>query len=98
MRRHLVRVASDAGGPLAYVSEAYADISTGTVGAVNNEFEHLTCFAGGMLVLGEGGGEEEGVGRKVGKKGAMDAAADGGWRRGMGAVELEVWGAAEGRK
>lgn len=40
------------GAALAYVSEAQADMATKEVNPVNGRFEHLTCFVGGMLVLG----------------------------------------------
>ena len=53
VRKHLVRHIYDGTNEMSFVSEAHADIHTGMVSAVSDRFEHLTCFAGGMLVLGE---------------------------------------------
>lgn len=53
MRRHLVRHVFDGTAEMSFVSEAAANKADGTVAATTDRFEHLTCFAGGMLVLGE---------------------------------------------
>lgn len=49
-----MRDVSDATGALrvSFVSEATADAGSGAVRATNDHFEHLTCFVGGLLVLG----------------------------------------------
>eukprot|EP00878_Enallax_costatus_P037919 GHUV01043020.1.p1 GENE.GHUV01043020.1~~GHUV01043020.1.p1 ORF type:complete len:120 (+),score=6.58 GHUV01043020.1:156-515(+) len=53
VRKHLVRHIYDGTDEMSFVSEATADIHFGTVSAANDRFEHLTCFAGGMFVLGK---------------------------------------------
>lgn len=53
VRKYLVRHVWDGQEESSIVSEAKADIMRGTIGDTNNRFEHLTCFAGGMFVLGE---------------------------------------------
>lgn len=50
-RKHLVRHAYDGTAELSFVSEASVQ-STGVISGTNDRFEHLTCFAGGMFVLG----------------------------------------------
>lgn len=51
--RYLVRDFSDGAADMSFVSEAMADFNTGRVQNANDHFEHLTCFVGGMLILGE---------------------------------------------
>lgn len=53
MRKYLVRHIYDGHAEGSMVSEARADQGSGAIGDTNNRFEHLTCFAGGMFVLGE---------------------------------------------
>lgn len=53
VRKHLVRHIYDGRDEMSFVSEATADQATGVVFPANDRFEHLTCFAGGMFVLGE---------------------------------------------
>ncbi|GBF88105.1 endoplasmic reticulum mannosyl-oligosaccharide 1,2-alpha-mannosidase [Raphidocelis subcapitata] len=53
MRRYLVRDVSTGGDPMSFVTEAAGDFGAGTVAAPDDRFEHLTCFVGGMLVLGQ---------------------------------------------
>jgi hypothetical protein len=48
-----VREFSDGDADMAFVSEAMGNFNDGTVQNPNDHFEHLTCFVGGMLVLGE---------------------------------------------
>ena len=52
-RRYLVRDFTDGTAAMAFVTEAMGDFGQGTVQPTNDHFEHLTCFVGGMLVLGE---------------------------------------------
>ncbi len=51
--RYLVRDITDGTAEMSFVSEAMGDFNRGTVQNVNDHFEHLTCFVGGMLLLGE---------------------------------------------
>jgi hypothetical protein len=51
--RYLVRDFWDGTADMSFVSEAMGDFNLGTVQATNDHFEHLTCFVGGMLILGE---------------------------------------------
>ena len=55
MRKHLVRHHFDGEYEAAFVSEAYGRRvgELRLVDETNDNFEHLTCFVGGMLVLGE---------------------------------------------
>ncbi|KAI8462830.1 MAG: glycoside hydrolase [Monoraphidium minutum] len=53
MRKYLVRDFSDGAADMSFVSEAMGDFNAGSVQATNDHFEHLTCFVGGMLVLGK---------------------------------------------
>lgn len=46
----------DGNANMSVVSEATADFRSGAVGDTNDRFEHLTCFVGGMLLLGRWGG------------------------------------------
>jgi hypothetical protein len=55
MRKYLVRDVFDGRADMSIVSEATGNVATGTIGHTNDRFEHLTCFVGGMLVLGEWG-------------------------------------------
>jgi hypothetical protein len=55
VRKYLVRHVWDGHEESSIVSEARADTNSGVIGDTNNRFEHLTCFAGGMFVLGECG-------------------------------------------
>lgn len=55
VRKYLVRHVWDGTAEGSIVSEARADMQSGVIGDTNNRFEHLTCFAGGMFVLGEDG-------------------------------------------
>jgi hypothetical protein len=41
---------------MSFVSEAMGDFAAGTLQGTNDHFEHLTCFVGGMLALGEAAG------------------------------------------
>ncbi|KIY95119.1 hypothetical protein MNEG_12846 [Monoraphidium neglectum] len=50
---YLVRDFWDGTADMSFVSEAMGDFNLGTVQATNDHFEHLTCFVGGMLILGE---------------------------------------------
>lgn len=52
VRKYLVRHVWDGQEESSIVSEAKADIMRGTIGDTSNRFEHLTCFAGGMFILG----------------------------------------------
>lgn len=52
VRTHLIRHIYDGTSDMSFVSEAKADLHSGQVSAANDKFEHLTCFAGGMFVLG----------------------------------------------
>lgn len=52
VRKYLVRHVWDGQEEASIVSEAKADIMRGTIGDTSNRFEHLTCFAGGMFILG----------------------------------------------
>jgi Glycosyl hydrolase family 47 len=52
VRRHLVRHFWDGTADASFVSEATANQNTGQVEPTNDRFEHLTCFAGGMFLLG----------------------------------------------
>lgn len=53
LARHLVRHFTDGATDMAFVSEAQADLASKRIDGVNDRFEHLTCFVGGMLVLGK---------------------------------------------
>jgi hypothetical protein len=53
VRKYLVRHVWDGQEESSIVSEAKADVLRNTIGETSNRFEHLTCFAGGMFVLGE---------------------------------------------
>jgi hypothetical protein len=53
VRKYLVRHVWDGHEESSIVSEARADPNSGSIGETSNRFEHLTCFAGGMFVLGE---------------------------------------------
>lgn len=53
VREHLLRHIYDGTDNMTFVSETTADPHTGVVLAANDRFEHLTCFAGGMFVLGK---------------------------------------------
>lgn len=53
VRKYLVRHVWDGTADASIVSEARADVNSGVIYDTNNRFEHLTCFAGGMFVLGE---------------------------------------------
>ena len=53
VRKHLVRHISDGTAEMSFVSEATVSQASGVINPTNDRFEHLTCFAGGMLVLGE---------------------------------------------
>lgn len=55
VRKHLIRHMYDGTAHMSFVSEATANQATGQVSATNDRFEHLTCFAGGMFILGEEG-------------------------------------------
>jgi len=44
---------SDGVADMSFVSEAMGDFNRKIVQNVNDHFEHLTCFVGGMLLLGE---------------------------------------------
>lgn len=44
---------TDGTAEMSFVSEANGDFNSHTVQNTNDHFEHLTCFVGGMLVLGE---------------------------------------------
>jgi hypothetical protein len=52
VRKYLVRHVWDGDADMSIVTEARADMNSGVVFDTNNRFEHLTCFAGGMFVLG----------------------------------------------
>lgn len=52
VRKYLVRHVWDGQEESSIVSEAKADTNSGVIGDTNNRFEHLTCFAGGMFILG----------------------------------------------
>lgn len=52
VRQYLVRHVWDGDADMSIVTEAHADVNTGVIFETNNRFEHLTCFAGGMFVLG----------------------------------------------
>lgn len=53
IRKHLVRHVYDGTADMSFVSEATINKGSGVIGPANDRFEHLTCFAGGMFVLGE---------------------------------------------
>lgn len=53
VRKYLVRHVWDGHEESSIVSEARADPNSGNIGETTNRFEHLTCFAGGMFVLGK---------------------------------------------
>jgi hypothetical protein len=53
VRKYLVRHIWDGQEESSIVSEAKADTNSGVIGDTNNRFEHLTCFAGGMFILGK---------------------------------------------
>jgi hypothetical protein len=53
VRKYLVRHVWDGAADMSIVTEARADTNTGMIFDTNNRFEHLTCFAGGMFILGE---------------------------------------------
>jgi hypothetical protein len=53
VRKHLVRHIYDGTAEMSFVSEATVNQGSGVIGPTNDRFEHLTCFAGGMFVLGE---------------------------------------------
>jgi hypothetical protein len=52
VRKYLVRHVWDGHADASVVSEARLDQNSGVIYDTNNRFEHLTCFAGGMFVLG----------------------------------------------
>ncbi|KAF6255992.1 glycoside hydrolase [Scenedesmus sp. NREL 46B-D3] len=51
VRKHLLRHIFDGTSNMSFVSEARG-ISPNDISATNDRFEHLTCFAGGMFLLG----------------------------------------------
>jgi hypothetical protein len=52
VRKYLLRHIFDGVANMSFVSEARGE-GEGHVSATNDHFEHLTCFAGGMFLLGE---------------------------------------------
>jgi hypothetical protein len=53
VRKYLIRHIYDGTANMSIVSEAQGNSWSGDIGDTNDRFEHLTCFAGGMFVLGE---------------------------------------------
>ena len=53
MRKHLVVDIFDGIEDMSFVSETRGDVGTKRIDPPNMRFEHLTCFIGGTLVLGE---------------------------------------------
>eukprot|EP00775_Hariotina_reticulata_P013796 gene13796-13917_t len=53
VRKYLIRHIFDGTANMSIVSEAQGNSWAGTIGDTNDRFEHLTCFAGGMFVLGK---------------------------------------------
>ncbi|WIA40463.1 hypothetical protein OEZ86_013819 [Tetradesmus obliquus] len=53
VRKHLVRHIWDGTAEMSFVSEATVSQASGVINPTNDRFEHLTCFAGGMFVLGK---------------------------------------------
>jgi hypothetical protein len=51
VRKYLLRHIYDGTAHMSFVSEAHSNGNS--VGPTNDRFEHLTCFAGGMFLLGE---------------------------------------------
>lgn len=52
VRKFLLRHIYDGTAHMSFVSEARGN-SYNDISATNDRFEHLTCFAGGMFLLGE---------------------------------------------
>jgi hypothetical protein len=54
VRKYLLRHIFDGVANMSFVSEARG-VGGFQISATNDRFEHLTCFAGGMFLLGECG-------------------------------------------
>lgn len=52
-RKHLAHHAHDGSDSFTFLSEATVNKGSGVIGSLNDKFEHLTCFAGAMFVLGK---------------------------------------------